>query len=240
MIEEEIKQFEYCDKVDLHALELSTPLDAVVSIAGEHGFRGIVVTPGKLASLVKEINKPNYGCQNIIPICAIDYPYGNSSIDVRTYSVTSAKENGAKEIEIVAPYHLIVEKDFRHVYEDIQSILTAAKKYEIAVKYVLDLNSPFIDDAIRTKLCRVMTSTRVPAISTSLGFYDENIDHGDNILKMRNIKNKVGCTIKTFVRTNDPNSFAMYPKAGVDIIGVDWKKGPFLAHAYEEMVLKKS
>jgi hypothetical protein len=84
-----------------------------------------------------------------------------------------------------------------------------------------------------------MSSTRIPLISTSLGFFDQDIDHGDNVLKMRNIKNKVGCAMKVFVNTNDPSQFAMYPKAGVDIVGVHWKSAAFLTHAYEEMVSKK-
>jgi deoxyribose-phosphate aldolase len=240
MIEEEVNQFNYCDKVDLHALDLAIQLKSVVAVAAEHGFRGIVVPLGRLESLVKEINRPNFGDKNIMPICAIDYPFGDSSIDVRTYSVASAKEKGAKEVEIVAPYNLLLEKDFRRIYEDVQSLVTASKKYDIGFRYVIDQNSPYIDDAIRTKLCRVISSTHVPAVSVSLGYFDTEISHSDNIVKMRAMKNKVGCQMKAFINPVDSNEFALYPKAGIDIVGLDWKKAANIVHGYEDMVQKKS
>lgn len=236
---DDLKTFEYANKVDLHMLDVSTNVDHVVAIASEHGFRGIVVQLGKLEKLVAAINKPAFGDINLLPICIIDYPYGSSSTDVRTYSMLSAKEKGAKEVEIVAPYHLIVDRDFRSIFADLQNIMATAKKADIAIKYVIDQNSEYIDDAIRTKLCRLMASAKIPTVSTSLGFFDNNIDHADSVIRMRNIKNKVGCVVKVYTNTSDPNEFALYPKAGADIIGVEWNKAPYLVHAYEAIVDKK-
>lgn len=239
MIEEENK-FDYCEKVDLHALDFNANLNSVVAVAAEHCFRGIVVTLAKLPELVKEINRPSFGDKQILPIVAIDYPYGNSSVDIRAYSIASAKEKGAKEIEIVAPYPMLAKRDFRGIYEDAQTLVTTAAKYGMSLKYVIDQNSEYIDDSVRTKICRIVSSTRVPMLSTSLGFFDQAVDHSDNIVKMRAMKNKIGCTIKAYIKTGDPNEFALYPKAGADIIGVEWKKGPQIVHAYENMVQKKS
>lgn len=238
--EEQTRSFEYCGNVDLHALDLQVDLNKVVAIAAEHGFRGIVVTLGRIDELVKAIQKPVFGDERLIPICAIDYPYGSSSTDVRTYSVMSAKEKGAREVEIVIPYHLVVAKDLRAIFNDVQSVMNAAKKSDISVKYVIDQNSHYLDDGARTTLCRVMARAKVPIISTSLGFFDEKINHSDAVIRMRNLKNKVGCGIKVYVGTNDPNELALYPKAGADVIGVNWINGPFLVHAYEDIVQKKS
>ncbi len=238
--EESKPTFDFCDKVDLHALSPSIPLDAVVAVAGEHGFRGVVVTLGRLQELVKEITKPIFGDKSILPICTIDYPQGMSSTDVRAYSIQSAKEKGAKEVEIVAPYHLLVAKDFKAIYEDAQNLMNVASRAGIEIKYVLDQNSEFVDESISAKICRILSSTRIPVVSTSLGFFDEKIDHADNILKMRNIKNKVGCNMKVFIGSESPNDLASYIKAGADIIGLPWNKAPYLVHAYEDIVQKKA
>ncbi len=232
--------FDFCDKVDLHALPPSICLDTVVAIAGEHGFRGIIVTLGRLQELVKEINRPIFGDKKITPICAIDYPYGMSSQDVRGYSIRSAAEKGAKEVEVIAPYHLLVAKDFKAIYEDAQNLLNISSQAGIDIKYVLDQSSEFVDESISAKICRILSSTRMPVVSTSLGFYDEKVDHADSILKMRNIKNKVGCRMKVFVGSDNPNDLASYIKAGADMIGLPWNKAPYLVHAYEEMVQKKA
>jgi deoxyribose-phosphate aldolase len=237
-MEEETKQFDFCNKVDLHALDFTAPLQNVVAIAGEHSFRGIVVTMSALEDLLKEIHRPTFGDKRIIPIAAIDYPFGSSSLDVRAYAVHSAHEKGAREIEIVAPYKLIAERNFRRLYDDAQTIMNAAHKIGIAVKYVVDQNSPYIDDGVRTKLCRIITSVRAPIISTSLGFFDREIDHSDSVLKMRNIKNKTGCDIKAFINPEDVNEFAMYVKAGADIIGLPWKKAVETVCNYQDIMEK--
>lgn len=237
--DESLGQFDFCDKVDLHALDSSTPLENVVYVAAEHGFRGIVVTLCKIEELVKLINKPLIGDKKIIPICAIDYPYGNMSHDVRSYCMHAAKEKGAKEIEIVAPYHFIENKDFKNIFEDAKNIVNLAKKLDLKIKYVLDQNNPKLDDGVKTRIYRILSQCGIEIISTSLGFFDKKDDHSNSILKMRSIKSKINCKIKTFLSTDDAESFALYPKAGADIIGVYWKQAPQLIHAYEDIVEKK-
>ncbi len=233
------KTFDYCKKVDLHVLKGNPNIQSVVSIAGEHGFRGIVVTLARLDRLVDAINKPIYGCKDLVPICAIDFPLGESSLDVRNYSIITAKEKGAKEVEVVAPYHLIAEKDFRKVYDDAQALMSQAEKCGISLKYVLDRDSNSIDDSVTARLCRIISSTKIKFVSTSLGFFDKKIDHADNVIKMRNVKSKSGCAIKVFVSSNDASEIASYVKAGADIVGLPWEKATRLVHAYEDLVDKK-
>jgi deoxyribose-phosphate aldolase len=233
------KRFDYCEKVDLHALATKEPLETITAIASEHGFRGIVVSLSKIDQLVKLLNRPLLGDKNVVPACIIDYPFGDSSKDVRAYSIQSAKERGAREIEIVAPYHLIAVKDFKKIYEDAQNIVNVAERANVAVKYVLDYSNPYVDDTVRTKLCRILSSTKIPTISTSLGFFDKKIDHADSILQMRGLKSKTGCKIKAYLKSLDPSDLMSYAKAGADIIGLDWRKAVFLVHAYEDIVEKK-
>lgn len=236
--EQQVKQFDYCDKVDLHALEPKVNLASVVSIASEHGFRGIVVPLTKLEQLIKAIK--DYGTKEMVPVCTVDYPFGSSSLDVRNYSILAAKEKGAKEVEVVAPYYLIADADFRRVYDDAHNLMSTANKQGISLKYVLDQSSPYVDDTVRTKLSRVISSSRIPIVSTSLGFFDNKVDHADNIIKMRTMKSKAGCQMKVYVSSQDVNDIASYVKAGADYIGLHWKKAPYLVHAYEDMVQKKA
>ena len=235
--EDEVKKFDYCDKVDLHALDHNIQIEKVVVIASEHGFRGVVVPHIYLESLVKAI-KSN-GNQELLPICAVDYPFGSSSLDVRNYSIMSAKEKGAKEVEVVAPYHLIANNDFKHVYDDAQNIISTAKKANVGIKYVLDQNGPFIDDAVRSKLARLISSTRMPVVSTSLGYFESKVDHADSIIKMRTMKSKSGASMKVYISSQNVEDIASYVKAGADIIGLPWNKAVYLIHEYEDLVQKK-
>lgn len=222
MLEEEDfeeKKFDYCRKVDLHALNPNSNLKSVVSVASEHGFRGIVVQSCRAEELVKAIKE--YGIRGLIPICVIDYPFGSSSLDVRNYAIGSAKEKGIQEIEIVAPYHLIAQKDFRKVGGDIQAIVNKAKELKINVKYVLDQNCPFVDDTVRSRLCTILKDLKVPILSTSMGFFDsKQSDHADSVIYMRDMKKKSGCQTKVYIGSQRVEDIISYSKAGADIIGL--------------------
>lgn len=236
--DENFQRFDFCDKVDLHALEPKINLQSIVAVATEHGFRGIVVNPCDLSNLNDELGKIPVEIRTVLPITIIDYPFGMMSLDARAYSIQSAKEKGAKEVEIVAPYPLLVRKDFKAILADLQNICNIAKKCDINLKYVLDLNNKEYDDSVIAKMCRIFMSSKINIVSTSLGYFDKNQSNTDLILKMRSIKNKVGCNIKSYISSNDPNDLLSFIKAGSDIIGLKWNKAPFLVHEYEDLVQK--
>ncbi len=239
MNNEENQCFDYCKQVDLHALDFNVPIENIVSIAGEHGFRGIVVSQSNLKSLVKALKEPLFGNERTIPICVIDYPFGNSGKDVRAYSLQSAKENGAKEVEVIAPYDLIAQKDFKSVYNDIFNLLKLSKTVDIDVKYVFDKQSMPMDDDLIKKVYRVISAAKIPILSTSVGYFENKDNHADNVLQMRNFKMKTGVSIKAYLKNCKPEDVASYVKAGVDIMGIEWKNAPYVVHAYEYMIEKK-
>lgn len=239
MSEEKVRQFEYCDKVDIHAIDLDSPLDLVTAIATEHGFRGVVVTLNRIEELVKNISKDTLADKKIVPIAVIDYPYGSLSTDVRRYSILSAKEKGAKEVEVVAPYSLFISRKFKEIGDDIQNLASAAKESNIKLRYVIDINSAFIDESVRTKIMRIVSNNQIEDVSTSLGFYDKKVDHSDSVLKMRNMKSKTGSQTKSFISDASVADLTLYAKAGVDTVGLDWKLAANVVHSYEDIINKK-
>ncbi len=226
--------FDCCNKVDLHVSEQSVDLSRVVAIANEHGFRAIAVPMNKLDELNKRLNT-----NEVKIISVIDYPFGTLSKDVRSYSIFVAKEKGAEEVEILIPLSFLNTKDFKNIEEDLLNLITAADKSSICLRYVLEQNNPAFshNNAIFYKTLRLLGKKGVKNISTSLGFFDEKIDHSENILKMRSVKTKSNCNTKAYVNTDNANVFSLYPKAGADLIGVDWKTATYLVHAYNQMVL---
>lgn len=226
--------FNFCNNVEVH-VKPTDKLDNVVAVASEHNFRGIVVDSCKLLELIKSIKKNG---SDIMPICQIDGPEGNSSTDIRAYSILSAKEKGAKEIEIFAPLNFIQNKDFRKIYEDLQNLINVSQKNNIVLKYCLNDMYKSIPDDTKTKLCRSLSAVQVGNLSFNFAkIVDSN--HSDNIIKMRFFKNKISSKIKTFIKDASKEDFASYVKAGVDTIGLDWEIAPYLVHAYESMFIKK-
>jgi len=235
--EDEIKRFDYCGNVDLHAIDGNPNLNSVVAVAGEHGFRGIVVQPSRLEDLVAAINKPNFGDKEITAICAIDYPFGVSSMGVRNYMLHDAKEKGAHEVEVVIPYHWVLDKDWKRLYDDAQSLVAISNKLDLSIKYVIDQNASNIDDTVSARLCRIIASTRMPIVSTSLGFFDDSkISHADQVIKMRNLKSKAGCAVKVYVRNPSVEVISGFSRGGCDVFGVTWSVAANIVHSYENLL----
>lgn len=225
--------FDYCNNVDVY-VKNNCKLESVVAVASEHNFKSIVVDSNRLVELVKELKNIN---SNISPIALIDGPEGNSSVDIRAYSIVSAKEKGAKEIEMYAPMHLIDTRNFRKIYEDLQNCMNISSKHEISFKYIInDMYKPLPDD-IKTKLCRLFSTINLGYIT--FAFSKQQNNHSDNIIKMRFFKNKTESKIKTYIKDASKEDFAAFVKAGVDTIGLDWEIAPYLVHAYENMVIKR-
>src|SRR6185436_18101702 len=132
--------------------------------------------------------------KNIVPICSLDNPLGLLASDVRVYSLQSAKEKGAEEVEISAPYHLIKSKDFKAIAEDAQNLMNASVKYKIKLRYILD-TSKGLDDSIKSKLYNILATAKIPCIvNTYEGIDDKKC--ANDILNLRHIKKKIGCKTK--------------------------------------------
>lgn len=237
---DEENQFDFCKNVDIHFLDYHTSVQNPVAISCEHGFSSVLVELGRLKELVSYIDKNSD--KSISATCLIDFPYGSSSHDLRAYAVHSAKEKGAKHIEIIAPYGLIVKKDFHAVHTDIENIVKACDKLQMGLTYVIDQNSSFINESSRIKMCKIVSNLRLPCLSLSAGFYDDEISHKDNILNLRKFKDKIGPETKLKIYTDllDENDFSMYIKAGCDKIGLPLPIAPKIVQAYNELIHKEA
>lgn len=225
--------FDYCSNVEIYAKN-NCKISNLVAVASEHNFKGIVVDSNRISDLTKELKNIN---SDIIPICTIDSPDGNSSVDIRAYSIVSAKEKGAKEIEIYAPSYLIETRDFRKIYEDLQNCINISLKNDIPFKYIINDMYKTLPDDMKTKISRLFSTINLAYLGFCFSKQDNT--YSDNIIKMRFFKNKIASKIKTYLKDPSKEDFASFVKAGVDTIGLDWDIAPYLVHAYENMMIKK-
>ena len=235
------KEFSFCNKVDLHAVDDNLNIQLISSIIDEHNFRGIVVKPNDIINVRKYI-KPHISKAKVISI--VDYPYGDSLTTSRVNTIHDLKKMGANEIEIVAPYSLIKNKQFLKIDRDIKSIIETTNELKISFKYIIDNNFHVLDDGILTRLYRILFNNNIETISDSLS-YNLNIplnydSHSDRILNMRRLKSKCDSKIKCTLDEVDIQTLALYPKAGSEIIGLPWQIAPNIIHSYEYKKKKKT
>ena len=219
--------------VELHALSESDDLQSVVAVANEHQFRGIVTTHGQLPNLVRCKNK--YSDSNIIPIAAIDYPYGCSTLDLRRFAVVTAAEKGAEEIEVAAPYYIIQKCKTGQLSQDIETITNQCDKLGIKFKYVFDRNYLSLNHRQLARILRVFAANRIDTISNGFHMIPE-MSIPDSIIDIREFKKKTSCDIKAVISTDDQNELAQFPKAGVDLIGINWQEAASVTYKYQYMM----
>jgi deoxyribose-phosphate aldolase len=229
------EEFNFGQRCDLISIDPSDPIDYVGATAIEHGFRGVATHISNIKRLSETL-----GDSEVVKIGIIDYPFGGSCQAARAYAIHTAKENGCDEVEIVAPYMQIAYGFLKEIDSDLDIITTTGQKLGVKVTYVIDQNSEYLDKGIFTRVCRTISKYKPDKICLSLGFFDKGIDHSDNIVKARSIKSKVGINTKICINSIDAGTLSLYPKAGLDILGLDWKAAPNLVHAYNAMLTKKA
>lgn len=199
------------------------------------GFKSIVVDQIKLDEVSKEIKKSHI--EDLSVICKIDYPEGASSVDVRGYSVLSAKEKGASIVEVFAPKYLYKAKDFKRIHEDLVSLINLCKKNHIEFRYCISSSkNEYLSDDIKTKIARIFSAVDLGMLSINV---DQKSEISDEIIKLRFFKSKIQSKIKTILKEPTKEDLSSFVKAGVDVLGLDLWKAPFLIHAYEGMISNK-
>jgi hypothetical protein len=68
---------------------------------------------------------------------------------------------------------------------------------------------------------------------------DQKAEISDEIIKMRFFKSKIQSKIKVILKEPTKEDLSSFVKAGVDVLGLDLWKAPFLIHAYEGMISNK-
>lgn len=224
--------FDFCKQVDLYVGPSDTNLERIVSICDEHGFRGIVVRSSNLEKLSKLIIS---SASEVAAICQIDAPFGESSKDIRAYSIKSAKEKGAKEVEVYAPHQLVINEEYKAIYDDLANLIASAKMVNIPMRYIINAGNNINDNSI-TKFCRIVESSKLEHIGFNI--CGKKLSYSDSILQMRNFKTKTGAKIKTYIENCTQEELTSAIKAGSDTIGIHWKDAANTVHEYEYQVQK--
>lgn len=216
--------FSFCGKIDLYCLN-GLKLDMSVAVAEEHAFRSVVVTQDCLDELVSLTDGTD-----ISPIVLADYPNGNSSLDIRNYSIISAKEKGAKEIEITVPYKRLRDNK---AFDDCKALVATADKHNIEVRYCLDVNRLQLTEQVLKGLEKVLSMNKMSSLSLEI---KNDINHSENILNMRRIINKTKCKVKVYLDDSTAENVSDFVKAGAEWIGLGWSKAGNIAATYNDLV----
>lgn len=217
-------------KIDLYVTKIGYNLKNAIAIASEHNFRSIVVPFNRLEEL-KKLTKDT----DLLSIAAVDFPMGSSPLDVRIYSVMSAKEHKCDEIEICLPYHSLDTKKNADISEDIKSNIDMSIKLKMPIRYMFN-QIICLSPNIKKKIIHYFGVHRDKDIKSHIGFFNLNNNDSDNIIEIRDYKQRISALSKVYLKNVDVSVLNLYIKSGVDIIGLDIENAVFLSHEYETLL----
>ena len=200
------------DHTALKAYTTKSDITALCEEAIEYQTASVCIP----ASYVKFV-KDNYGER--LTICTvIGFPLGYSTTAVKVYETKDAIQNGADEIDMVVNIGDVKNGDFHLVEEEIRQIKAACK--DKILKVIVE--TCYLTEEEKVKLCKVVTVAGADFIKTSTGFGTKGATLSDIDLFRANIGEEVKIKAAGGIRTKE--DFISFVERGCDRIGASATK----------------
>lgn len=181
----------HIDHTLLKAFSDNEGIDALCKEAIEYKTASVCIPP----SYVDYVKK-NYGQE--LKICTvIGFPLGYSTTAVKVFETEDAIRNGADEIDMVINVGQVKNKDFDAVKAEIMAVRNACK--DKILKVIVE--TCYLTDEEKIKLCNIVTEAKADYIKTSTGFGTNGATVDDIKLFKANIGSDVKMKAAGGIRT---------------------------------------
>ncbi|MBS4015943.1 MAG: deoxyribose-phosphate aldolase [Candidatus Latescibacteria bacterium] len=176
--------------------------------AKEYDFATVFVNP-YYVPLAKRLLKKT----DVKVGCAIGFPLGATTTEVKVLETLQAIKNGADEIDMVINIGAVKSKKFAFVKNDIKSVVKAAAPK--GVKVILE--TCLLTDAEKVKVARIAKQAGVKFVKTSTGFSSGGATVEDIKLLRKTVGKKLGVKASGGIR--DYKTTIAMIEAGANRIG---------------------
>lgn len=149
-----------------------------------------------------------------LKICTvIGFPNGYNTTKSKIYEAICAVEDGADEVDMVAPIGLIKQKDYDGVLQEIKKVKTAVK--DKILKVIVE--TCLLTEEEKIEVCKTVSLSGADFIKTSTGFSTGGATKEDVILFKRYAQN--GLKIKAAGGISSLEDAENFIKLGADRLG---------------------
>ncbi|MCX7785993.1 MAG: deoxyribose-phosphate aldolase [candidate division WOR-3 bacterium] len=176
--------------------------------AKQYKFATVFVNPCyvKLASMLLKGSKVKVGC-------AVGFPLGATTTEVKVLEALQAIKNGADEIDMVINIGAVKSKNYKLIEDDIKSVVKAVKP--ISVKTILE--TCLLTDEEKIKVAKIAKKVGAKFVKTSTGFSTGGATVEDVKLLRKTVGKKMGVKASGGIR--DYKTAIAMIKAGANRIG---------------------
>ncbi|HEX2963510.1 MAG TPA: deoxyribose-phosphate aldolase [Ignavibacteriales bacterium] len=178
--------------------------------AREYTFASVCVNPS-FVPLCKELLKGTS-----VKVCTvIGFPLGATTTETKRFEAEQALQSGAQEIDMVLNVGRLKQGDNEYVFNDINQVVLAAKKYNAVCKVILE--TALLSDEEKVRACLICKSAKADFVKTSTGFSKGGATVGDVALMRYVVGTAIGVKASGGIRTLE-DAEAMI-QSGADRIG---------------------
>ena len=203
----DIEVNKYIEHTNLKPTATEEDIIKLCNEAKEYNFRGVCVNPS-FVSLVKN----HLEGTDVKVVTVIGFPLGANSSEVKAFEAKKAVEDGADEVDMVIHIGFLKSGDYDYVFEDISSVVNAAK---VPVKVIIE--TCHLTDEEKIAACLIAKEAGAAFVKTSTGFGTHGAKIEDVSLMRWVVGNDLGVKASGGIRTYE-DAINMI-KAGANSLG---------------------
>lgn len=178
--------------------------------AREYEFASVCVNPS-FVPLCKEMLKGTR-----VKVCTvIGFPLGATTTETKRFEAEQALQSGAQEIDMVLNVGHLKQGDNEYVFNDINQVVLAAKKYNAICKVILE--TALLTDEEKVRACLICKNAKADFVKTSTGFSKGGATAGDIALMRYVVGTAIGVKASGGIRTLEDAETMI--QSGADRIG---------------------
>lgn len=164
--------------------------------ARTYGFASVCINPCYVST-----------CKNLlsgskVKVCTvIGFPLGSTTTEVKRFEAEQALKNGAQEIDMVINVGMLKQKENDYVFNDINQIVLAAKKFGAICKVIIE--TALLTDEEKIKACLLSKEAKADFVKTSTGFSKGGATAGDVALMKYVVGSAIGVKASGGIRTTE-------------------------------------
>lgn len=199
--------FNIVDHTQLKAFADYSDIQKLCEEAIENKMASVCIPP----SYVKRVHD-TYGDE--LKVCTvIGFPLGYNTAEVKAFETECAVKDGADEIDVVINIGDVKNRDFEKIENELRLVRGACRQQVLKVI----VETCYLTEEEKVKLCRIVTDIEADFIKTSTGFGTAGAALEDIALFRENIGKDV--KIKAAGGIREAADFNAFYKAGCDRIG---------------------
>jgi deoxyribose-phosphate aldolase len=155
------------DHTILKAFATEKDIELLCEQAREYKFASVCVNPHYVSlasSLLKESD---------VKVCTVvGFPLGANTVETKVFETIDAVKNGADEIDMVINIGKAKAGDFDYLQDEIRAVVDAAKDTKAGTFVKVIMETCYLTDFAKIKICEIAKEYEADAVKTSTGFGD--------------------------------------------------------------------